>query len=113
MFETLNRADHGTSMTAAAFRVSARAQAERSGVERPEGWPEDAGGYTTDLTVIACDEAEARELTVAYLRGLEPGAQLSIDVDVCHTGLLNDFEEFGIAQPVRGVIRVNGSRAYF
>jgi tetratricopeptide (TPR) repeat protein len=103
MFETINRADHGTEVSAESFRVRVRAEVDQS----PEDWPEDAGGYTTDLTVIASDENEARELTVRYLEQLEPSAQIMFDIDV-----LSRVEGLDSGR-ARGVARVEGMRAYF
>ena len=105
MFETINRADHGTpAARAEAFRVRVRAEVECI----CEDWPEGAGGYTTDLTVIASDEAEARELTLRYLQNLEPTVEVQFDVDVVSRG----SESFDGAR-ARGVARIDGSRAYF
>ena len=105
MFETMNRADRGTpAARAEAFRVRVRAGPESA----PEDWPEGVGGYTTDLTVIASDEAEARELTLRYLRDLEPSVEVQFDVDVVSRG----SETFDGAR-ARGVARIDGTRAYF
>ncbi len=104
MFETINRADHGVlEVSAESFRVRVRAEVDDS----PDGWPEDAGGYTTDLTVIANDEDEARELTVRYLEQLEPSAKIMFDVAVL------DRIESSDSGRARGVARVEGTRAYF
>ena len=104
MFETINRADHGiTEVSAESFRVRVRAEVDQS----PADWPENAGGYTTDLTVIASDEDEARELTVRYLEQLEPSAQIMFDVDVLSKAESHDSSR------ARGVARVEGMRAYF
>lgn len=108
MFETINRVDHGsTGGCAGTFRVTVRAVLEQA---RPEDWhwPEDAGGYTTDLTVVARDEDEARELVVRYLEQLEPADQIQYEIRV--TARAGDSLEGARA---RGVVRVEGSRAYF
>ncbi|PRP90523.1 TPR repeat-containing protein YrrB [Enhygromyxa salina] len=108
MFDTINRVDHGTtapgSTRADAFRVRVRAELDST----PDDWPDGAGGYTTDLTVIASDEDEARELTLRYLEQLEPTVEVQFDVDVVSRGA----ESFDGAR-ARGVARVDGSRAYF
>ena len=104
MFETINRADHGvTERAAESFRVRVRAEVHES----PDGWPDDADGYTTDLTVIASDEDEARELTVRYLEQLEPSAKIIFDIQMVSRAESHDSGR------ARGVARVEGSRAYF
>lgn len=104
MFETINRDDHGvTTVDSESFRVRVRAEVHES----PDGWPEDAGGYTTDLTVIAHDEAEARELAARYLEQLEPSAKIIFDIHVLSRAESHDSGR------ARGVARVEGSRAYF
>ncbi|PRQ08871.1 tetratricopeptide repeat protein [Enhygromyxa salina] len=105
MFETINRADHGTTERIAdAFRVRVRAELEST----PADWPDGAEGYTTDLTVIAATEDEARELTLHYVTQLEPMVEMQFDVDVVSRAL----DSFDGAR-TRGVARVDGSRAYF
>ena len=105
MFETINRADHGiTELSAESFRVRVRAEVDQT---LPDDWPEDARGYTTDLTVIASDEDEARELAVRYLEQLEPSAEILFDIAV-----LSRAESFDGGR-ARGVARVEGTRAYF
>lgn len=114
MLETLNRADHGHGQSGATFHVSVRAElAPEPAAPGPAGgeahdWPADASGYTTDLTVIACDEAEAREFALQYLQQLDP-TPLAYDVRVVGRGG-EGHDEGGRA---RGVARINGSRAYF
>jgi tetratricopeptide (TPR) repeat protein len=111
MFETINRADHGIpEVSAESFRVRVRAEVDQTlavDSTRPDDWPEDARGYTTDLTVIASDENEARELTVRYLEQLEPGGEILFDIAV-----LSRAEGFDGGR-ARGVARVEGNRAYF
>jgi tetratricopeptide (TPR) repeat protein len=109
MFETLNRADHGHhGQSGSAFQVSVRAELS-AGPEGGVDWPADASGYTTDLMVIAADEAEARELALQYLQGLD-AAKLAYDVRVVSRGSDSHDDHGGRA---RGVARINGSRAYF
>jgi hypothetical protein len=60
--------------------------------------------------VIAADEAEARELALHYLRGLDAAAKLAYDVRVVSRGSDPHDDHGGRA---RGVARINGSRAYF
>jgi tetratricopeptide (TPR) repeat protein len=104
MFETINRADHGSlGVNAESFRVRVRAAVDDL---HPDDWPENAGGYTTDLTVIASDEDEARELTVRYLAQLEPSAKIEFDI---HVSRGSGFD----GARARGVARVEGTRAYF
>lgn len=106
MFETINRADHGTTEHYAdAFRVRVRAELEST---PDEDWPDGAEGYTTDLTVIATTEDEARELTLHYVMQLEPMVEMQFDVDVVSRAL----DSFDGARS-RGVARVDGTRAYF
>ncbi len=113
MLETINRADRAADaatkkhngVIVSAFRVTAKAQAG----ERPEHWPEDADGYTTDLTVVAGDEDEARELTVAYLRSIDRVNEIAIEVSI--VGAVKSTE--APPDPVRGVARVESCKAYF
>jgi tetratricopeptide (TPR) repeat protein len=105
MFETINRADHGTTERCAeSFRVRVRAELGGSA----EGWPDGVDGYTTDLTVIATDEDEARELTLRYLEQLEPSIEMAFDVNV-----VSRVPESLDGARARGVARIDGSRAYF
>lgn len=111
MFETINRADHGVSARRAeTFRVSVSVSAsdEVADAPRPREWPADAGGYTTDLTVIATDEDEARELVTRYVRDIEPGNPVRCDVRVVSRA--GETLDSGRA---RGVARLEGCRAYF
>jgi tetratricopeptide (TPR) repeat protein len=105
MLETLNRADNGASESGTTFRVTAKAETADT---RPEYWPEDAEGFVTDLTVVADDEEQARQLATQYLSALEPAANLSCDIRVVsmQTGLDGDTRP-------RGVARVDGLRNYF
>lgn len=117
MLDCLNEADHGRSPQVSTFTVLARAEAG----ERPEHWPESADGYTTGLTVLACDEDEAREFSLQYLRNIEPSPNIRFTLDVVppqspsdpsHTSDLV-AELRGALQPrPRGVARVHGQRAY-
>lgn len=105
MFDTINRADHGTTeRSAESFRVRVRAELESSA----EGWPDGVDGYTTDLTVVASDENEARELTLRYLQQLEPSVTVAFDVNV-----VSRVPESHDGARARGVARIDGSRAYF
>ena len=116
MFETLNRADHGHGQSGSTFQVSVRAELAGTEDEQADAdhaahdWPADASGYTTDLMVIAADEAEARELVLAYLQELDAAAKLAYDVRVVSRGSDGHEDHGGRA---RGVARINGSRAYF
>ena len=104
MFETLNRVDHGTpGRRAESFRVRVRAELDTV----PEDWPDGVDGYTTDLTVIASDEDEARQLTLHYLEQLEPSVEVVFDVAVIRRG------ETCEGARARGVARIDGTRAYF
>ncbi len=108
MFDVLNQADYGMATQATAFCVTARAEACLA----PEHWPEDAGGYTTGLIVLANDEDEARRFTLEYLRSLEPSPGVYFHVDVIAPG--GEGLPEPLAKPrASGVARVNGSRAYF
>jgi tetratricopeptide (TPR) repeat protein len=108
ILDTLNRSDYGELESTSAFKVTARAQLE---LERPDDWPHDAGGYTTDLTVIATNEDEAREFTLSYLRELEPNDRIQFDVRVVGRGSALQEQEGTRRAP--GVARVDGYRAYF
>lgn len=107
MLSTVAEAENQPRANGATFTVSARARAQAG---RPEHWPCDASGYTTDLAVVANDEAEARTLTIAYLRRLEPGDSVSFDVRVVQRSEANGDEDG--PRPC-GVIGVVASRAYF
>lgn len=109
MLETLNRADHGAVARAAIYRVVARAQDTANTTDvRPEHWPADAAGYTTDLEVIAEDEEQARALTLDYLRAIEASPRVAFDVRVVeHT------PDADAVQRARGVVRVESSKAFF
>lgn len=106
ILDTLNGVDNGRTGSVTAYRVTARAQAG----EAPEHWPRDAGGYTADLTVLARDEKEAREFTLRYLRDLDPGVDIQIDTIGHGDG---DALDIPIHCPARGVVALNGSRAFF
>jgi hypothetical protein len=105
MFETINRADHGSTNVPTSFKVTARAEVEPSAIV--DGWPAEMSGYTTALTVVACDEAEARELAVTYLRDLDPGG-IRFDLHVAPV-----LPEDVASTRIRGVARIEGSRLYF
>ena len=108
MLDTINRADFGVTAQGQTFQVTARAETEIADSSRPEYWPSDAFGYTTALTVVADDEDQARELTLAYLRTLEPAA--SFDVRVRSAPQEGSFD--GV-DPARGVTRVDAVKAFF
>jgi tetratricopeptide (TPR) repeat protein len=78
ILDSLNEADHGRSPQVTIFTVLARAEAG----ERPEHWPENSDGYTTGLTVLACDENEAREFSLEYLRSIDPSPTVKFHIDV-------------------------------
>lgn len=112
ILDTLNEVDHGRGVQVRAYQVMARAEAG----EAPEHWPENAGGYTTGLTVLATNEDEAREYTLEYLRSIEPGEGVHFDVNVVGPGPVAEVTGEGLASfkpRARGVVRVNGTRAYF
>ncbi|MEZ4382962.1 MAG: tetratricopeptide repeat protein [Nannocystaceae bacterium] len=108
IFDCINEADYGRSPLASSYEVLARAEA----FERPEHWPENCDGYTTGLTVVACDADEARKLTIEYLRAIEttPGVRFHVDVKAeppRESGLIAEGEPLA-----RGVARVTTYRAY-
>ncbi len=127
MLDTLNRVDHGELEVTSAYKVTARALLEAKPCPpAPDGWPKNADGYTTDLTVIAENEDEARELTLSYLRDLEPTTTLNFDVRIVGRGTAlheqRDPQEEAAAEQAhqeagkrraRGVACIDGSRAYF
>ncbi len=107
----INEADHGRSTRVTAFTVVAQARAG----ERPDYWPEDTEGYTTGLAVLASDENEARELTLKYLRTIDPAPGVEFKLEVVSPG----DERHTLAheavsnQPrARGVARVLAQRSY-
>ena len=115
ILDSLNEADHGRSPQVTIFTVLARAEAG----ERPASWPENSDGYTTGLTVLACDEDEAREFSLAYLRNIEPSPTVRFHLDVvppkqpAEPAASPALDTSGPAQPrARGVFRVHGQRAY-
>lgn len=117
MLDCLNEADHGRSPQVSMFTVVARAEAR----ERPEHWPENTDGYTTGLTVLARDEAEAREFCLQYLRTIEPSPEIRFTLDIMPPQAPSDpspnsdivAEIRGAMQPrPRGVARVHGQRSY-
>jgi tetratricopeptide (TPR) repeat protein len=114
ILDCLNEADHGRSPRVTIYTVLARAEAG----ERPEYWPENSDGYTTGLTVLACDEAEAREFSLAYLRSIEPSPTVRFHIDVVPPKPSTDqaasmLDAAGVAQlRARGVFRVHGQRSY-
>jgi tetratricopeptide (TPR) repeat protein len=115
ILDCLNEADHGRSPRVTIFTVLARAEAG----ERPEYWPENSDGYTTGLTVLACDEAEAREFSLEYLRSIEPSPTVRFHLDVVPPKQLDrpgrEHARRGWRRPAaraRGVFRVHGQRSY-
>jgi len=114
ILDCLNEADHGRSPRVAIFTVQARAEA----AERPEYWPENSDGYTTGLTVLACDEAEAREFSLKYLQSIEPSPTVRFTLDVVPPKAPSDqaasmLDVAGAVQMrARGVFRVHGQRSY-
>ena len=107
MFDTLNHVDHGSTERSAIFKIAARAQAQDQ-VEQPEHWPRDAEGYTTDLTVVAESEDDARKLAMEYLAQLEPAAGLCFDLRIVD----RSTESEGSPRAI-GVARIESSRSYF
>ena len=116
ILDSLNEADHGRSPQVTIFTVLARAEAG----ERPAYWPENSDGYTTGLTVLACDEDEAREFSLAYLRNIEPSPTVRFHLDVVPpkqpaepAAASPALDTAGPPQPrARGVFRVHAQRAY-
>lgn len=114
ILDSLNEADHGRSPRVTIYTVLARAEAG----ERPAYWPENSDGYTTGLTVLACDEAEAREFSLAYLRSIEPSPTVRFHIDVVPPKQPSDpvasmLDAAGAIQlRARGVFRVHGQRSY-
>ena len=107
MLDTINRADYGvTDEVDVTFRVTAKAL----GDEPPPHWPADACGYTTDLTVLARTEEEARELALAWLQSLEPPtATFDLSVDRVSVPTATTSEVNGCP---RGVLRIDSLKAY-
>ena len=136
ILEILNEADHGGAhepgaRQVTAFTVMARAEAGEA-PEPPEHWPADARGYTTGLTVLAADEAEARKFTLEYLRSVENHPSISFHLDVVRPGASLQTSSSGVLagaglreigpgmtasggfEPrARGVVSVASTRAYF
>lgn len=132
ILDSLNEADHGRSPQVTIFTVLARAEAG----ERPAYWPENSDGYTTGLTVLACDENEAREFSLEYLRSIDPSPTVRFTLDVVPpaanaaatatasnaasntatnsaSSANSAVDAAGPAQPrARGVFRVHAQRAY-
>ena len=116
ILDSLNEADHGRSPQVTIFTVVARAEAG----ERPEYWPENSDGYTTGLTVLACDENEAREFSLEYLRRIDPSPTVRFHLDgvppkqpESSPGPASSIDTAGPPQPrARGVFRVHANRAY-
>jgi tetratricopeptide (TPR) repeat protein len=113
----LNEADRGRSPQVSTFTVVARAEAG----EAPDYWPANTGGYTTGFTVLATSEAEALELTLEYLRTIEPSPTIHFHVDVAPPVKTEPVDNNAAATPnfdaavqprARGVARVETTRAY-
>lgn len=111
MLNALNEADHGRAPQVETFTVQARAE---SG-EAPEYWPSNAQGFTTGLTVLAANEDEAREYSLAYLRGLEPSPAIDFQIETVRPGGLEEIPgaEYSMQPRARGVVGVARTRAYF
>jgi Flp pilus assembly protein TadD len=105
MLEVLNQADYGLCEGVVAYRVVARASADE---KVPPEWPADAHGFTTDLTVLAGNEDEARALTVDWLSQLDPDVRVEIQLVAPDT----HTPEQRAPRP-RGVTRVETMRAFF
>ncbi len=110
MLDTLNRADHGDAASAVTYRVIARACPEGDEPAAPPHWPADVRGFETDLAVVAETEDEARELTRAWLRAVEGGSRLHVDVTV--TDCIRASDPTPDRVRPRGVARVESSRAW-
>ncbi len=112
ILNSLNEADHGRSPQVSTFTVLARAEAG----ETPDYWPANTDGYTTGFTVLATSEAEARELTLAYLRSIEPSPTVRFHVDVMPpSGGANasgPVLDAAVQPRARGVARVETTRSY-
>lgn len=102
ILETLNRQDHGPKSGRQLFQVSARAVLRKND-ERPlVDFPSHIDGYTTDMTVVANDEEEARAFSLSYLKGLDPAASLELVVRE-QAPRRNSLAELS---PTRGVAQV-------
>ncbi len=115
ILDSLNEADHGRSSQVTIFTVVARAEAG----ERPDHWPENSDGYTTGLSVLACDEDEARALSLEYLRNIDPSPTVRFHLDVMPPRQPSELavntaaEVTSAPQPrARGVFRIHSQRAY-
>ncbi len=119
ILETLNTADHGPAQDpddVTTFTVMARAEAG----DTPEYWPDNANGYTTGLSVLAANEAEARAFTLEYLESVENHPEVKFLVDVIRPAAPEDSGSAPIYDPrfddeprARGVLSVLSSRAYY
>ncbi|MCA9690843.1 MAG: tetratricopeptide repeat protein [Nannocystaceae bacterium] len=112
ILNSLNEADHGRSPQVSAFTVLARVEA---GV-RPDHWPENSDGYTAGFTVFATSEAEAKDLTLQYLRTIDPAPSVRFHLDVVPPRQVMDDGNIALidaaAPRPRGVARVETSRSY-
>lgn len=101
ILDTLNRQDHGTHAGRQLFRVSARAVLKKNAKRPLVDFPGHIDGYTTDLTVVADDEEEARAFSLKYLKGLDPAAKLEVVVreQAPHRDALSELSRTrGVAQ---------------
>jgi tetratricopeptide (TPR) repeat protein len=105
MLEVLNQADYGLCDRTLTYRVLAKASAQET---VPAEWPADAHGFTTDLTVMAEDEDEARALTLHWLSEVDPDLQIEVQA-IKHEVRAIDAR----APRPRGVARVETMRAFF
>jgi tetratricopeptide (TPR) repeat protein len=117
VLEILSTADHGTAADTRVFAVSARAECG----EEVSHWPTQARGFVTGLMVLAADEQDAADLTLAYLRTVEdhPGVRFAVE-SVQDKDMVGD-EHATTAPPhpveivhrPRGVVGIAAGRAYF
>ena len=110
MLEVVNQAEYGMDTEVRAYRVVARASrdVDASTANSPANWPQDADGYTTDLTVVAANEDEACELTLRWLSELEPTLRYEVEV------VAREKRSSTPPEPrPRGVARIEQTRNFF
>jgi hypothetical protein len=117
VLEILSTADHGTAADTRIFAVSARAECG----EEVSHWPTQARGFVTGLMVLAADEQDAANLTLAYLKSVEDHPGMRFAVESVQNTDLDDEERTPTAPPrlvvgvhrPRGVVGIAAGRAYF